>query len=75
MNLLENIQSGSLASHILGYIRKIDADQLKEKGEQGYTLNDLLPGEFKIPEHGYLSFNQLIDIYTNNISCKIYNQL
>ena len=31
-----------LASHILGYIRKIDADQLKEKADQGYSLNDYI---------------------------------
>ena len=33
---------GDLASHILGYIRKIDADQLKEKADQGYSLNDYI---------------------------------
>lgn len=33
---------GDLASHILGYIRKINADQLKEKAEQGYTMNDYI---------------------------------
>ena len=33
---------GSLASHILGYIRKIDGDELKEKANLGYTLNDYI---------------------------------
>ena len=33
---------GDLASHILGYIRKIGAEQLKEKADQGYTLNDYI---------------------------------
>lgn len=33
---------GSLASHILGYIRKIDDTELKQKGELGYTLNDYI---------------------------------
>lgn len=33
---------GSLAAHILGYIRKIDGDELKEKGNEGYTLNDYI---------------------------------
>ena len=34
--------SGELASHILGYIRKVDEDDLKEKAEQGYTINDYI---------------------------------
>lgn len=34
--------NGSLAAHILGYIRKIDRDQLKEKSDLGYTLNDYI---------------------------------
>lgn len=33
---------GSLAAHILGYIRKIDSDELKEKSDEGYTLNDYI---------------------------------
>lgn len=33
---------GSLAAHILGYIRKIDGDELKEKAKDGYTLNDYI---------------------------------
>ena len=33
---------GELAAHILGYIRKINATQLKEKADQGYTLNDYI---------------------------------
>ncbi len=33
---------GDLASHILGYIRKIDSDQLKEKSDEGYTMNDYI---------------------------------
>lgn len=33
---------GSLAAHILGYIRKIDGDELKEKAKYGYTLNDYI---------------------------------
>lgn len=33
---------GSLAAHILGYIRKIDGDELKEKAKEGYTLNDYI---------------------------------
>lgn len=33
---------GSLAAHILGYIRKIDGDELKEKSNLGYTLNDYI---------------------------------
>jgi len=33
---------GSLASHIIGYIRKINSEQLKEKSEQGYTMNDYI---------------------------------
>lgn len=33
---------GSLAAHILGYIRKIDGDELKEKANEGYTLNDYI---------------------------------
>ena len=34
--------SGSLASHILGYIRKIDSEKLKEKSAEGYTMNDYI---------------------------------
>lgn len=33
---------GNLASHILGYIRKIDDTELKQKAEQGYTLHDYI---------------------------------
>ena len=33
---------GDLASHIIGYIRKINADQLKEKSNEGYTMNDYI---------------------------------
>lgn len=33
---------GDLAAHILGYIRKIDADRLKEKSNEGYTMNDYI---------------------------------
>lgn len=33
---------GSLAAHILGYIRKIDGEELKEKVDEGYTLNDYI---------------------------------
>jgi len=32
----------NLASHIIGYIRKINSDQLKEKADQGYTMNDYI---------------------------------
>ena len=34
--------SGSLAAHILGYIRKIDSEKLKEKSAEGYTMNDYI---------------------------------
>lgn len=33
---------GELASHILGYVRKIDADTLKVKSVDGYTMNDYI---------------------------------
>lgn len=33
---------GSLASHIIGYIRKIDDTELKAKADLGYTLNDYI---------------------------------
>ena len=35
---LRNYLSGSLASHILGYVGKIDGDELREN--EGYSLND-----------------------------------
>ena len=35
---LRSYSSGSLASHILGYVAKIDGDELKNN--QGYSLND-----------------------------------
>ena len=31
-----------LASHIIGYIRKINGEQLKEKSQEGYTMNDYI---------------------------------
>ena len=34
--------SGSLASHILGYIRKVDSNDLKEKANEGYEINDYI---------------------------------
>lgn len=33
---------GSLASHIIGYIRKIDDTELKAKADLGYTINDYI---------------------------------
>ena len=33
---------GDLASHILGYIRKIDQEELKQKAEQSYKINDYI---------------------------------
>ena len=33
---------GNLASHIIGYIRKIDDKDLKEKAEKGYKINDYI---------------------------------
>lgn len=33
---------GELASHVLGYIRKIDSEKLKEKANEGYTQNDYI---------------------------------
>ena len=34
--------AGDLAAHILGYIRKIDSNELKAKADQGYTMNDYI---------------------------------
>lgn len=33
---------GSLAAHILGYIRKIDGNELEKRASEGYTLNDYI---------------------------------
>ena len=33
---------GDLASHVLGYIRKINSEQLLEKADEGYTMNDYI---------------------------------
>ena len=33
---------GSLAAHILGYIRKVDDNDLKTRAEQGYSINDYI---------------------------------
>jgi len=32
----------SIASHILGYIRKVDANDLKVRADQGYSMNDYI---------------------------------
>ena len=34
--------SGSLAAHILGYIRKVDDNDLKIRADQGYSMNDYI---------------------------------
>ena len=34
--------SGSLAAHILGYIRKVDDNDLKTRADQGYSMNDYI---------------------------------
>ena len=33
---------GSLAAHILGYIRKVDDNDLKTRADQGYSMNDYI---------------------------------
>ena len=63
------------ALDVYGFNFEADMDALATYvAERGYMLNDLLYDEknkkqmqFKIPENGFLSFNQLIEIYTNNI--------
>ncbi len=46
VNIIEDpirvYNKGSLASHILGYIRKIDQDELKAREGQDYTINDYI---------------------------------
>lgn len=64
------------AMSVYGFNFEIDMDILSTYiTEKGYTLDDLLYDEktktqlkYKIPENGCLSFNQLLDIYTNNIA-------
>ena len=34
--------SGSLAAHILGYIRKVDDNDLRIRADQGYSMNDYI---------------------------------
>ena len=63
------------AMDIYGFNFETDMDKLSTYiAEKGYSLDDLLYDEksktqlkFKIPENGYLSFNQMMEVYTNNI--------
>lgn len=64
------------AMDVYGFNFEVDMDKLATYiAQKGYTLDQLLHIDktdtqlkYKIPENGYLSFNQLIDIYTNNIA-------
>lgn len=39
---VRNYRLGSLASHILGYVGRIDSDEYKAKKDEGYSMNDYI---------------------------------
>ena len=60
--------------YIMGFNFKADLASLGEYvAEKGYTLEDLGVDGFMIPESPILSYNQLLEIFTNN--SKIYDHV
>lgn len=62
------------AMDVMGFNFEADMDRLAEYvAEKGFTLEELGVSNFKIPSSGIFTYNQLIEIYTNNKN--IYNHV
>ena len=55
------------AMDVMGFNFDVDISKLAEYvAEKGFTLEELGVSNFQIPESGIFTYNQIIEIYTNN---------
>lgn len=64
----DNIMYSPLqAMDVMGFNFDVDISKLAEYvAEKGFTLEELGVSNFQIPESGIFTYNQIIEIYTNN---------